>query len=134
MSLNVDQNRYIVTIDGVDYTRYVPMPIKWASLLDERLDEGRMSLKNVPVDLFLPLSKVNIHLVDLEYKITDLTFLVAADEATEVPVGSGRYNHELSLIEETKELEGVLCESLTFTNALGRSYTGAPKAAPVVYE
>lgn len=56
---------------------------------------------------------------------TEKTFemIVASDNALERPVGSGKYNHELYLIELTKLLEGVVCDSLTFTNALGNNYT-----------
>lgn len=134
MSNEIAQNRYKITIDGIDYTKHVPMPVKWSSLLDERLDEGRLSMRNVPVAIFEPLSEVVITLTDKTDEVTTLTFLVSTDESSEIPVGSGRYNHEISLIEETKKLEGIISESLTYTNALGRDYTTDPKAAIVVYE
>lgn len=37
-----------VKIAGLDYTEYVVYPITLNSLLDERLDEGRMTLEQVP--------------------------------------------------------------------------------------
>lgn len=45
-------------------------------------------------------------------------FIVASDNAAEVPVGSGKFSHEIYLIERTKILEGFIGDSLTFTNAL----------------
>jgi hypothetical protein len=118
----IPQNTYIVTIDGTDYTRYIPMPWKWSARLDERLDECRMSMKQCPVPIFEPMSEVKIRLSDKKNGITEMTYIVAADDSTEIPVGSGFYNHELMLIEETKKLEGIIIDSLTFTNSLGRTY------------
>lgn len=129
------QNRYLISIGGVDYTKYVPMPVKWSSLLDERLDEGRISMRHVPVALFPPMTPVVIRLSDttesaekLEYK-HQRVFLISVDDSTEAPVGSGYYSHEISLVEETKELEGIIIEPITYTNDLGRVYTGDPKKA-----
>lgn len=51
------------------------------------------------------------------------TFFVATYKADEKPVGSGYYNHELYLIEETKWLERFLIPATGFVNALGRNYT-----------
>ena len=53
----------------------------------------------------------------------DKTFFVATDKADEKPVGSGYFNHELYLIEETKWLERFLIPATGFVNALGRNYT-----------
>lgn len=131
------QNRYLISIGGVDYTKYVPMPVKWSSLLDERLDEGRISMRHVPVALFPPMTPVVIRLSDttesaekLEYK-HQRVFLISVDDSTEAPVGSGYYSHEISLVEETKELEGIIIEPITYTNDLGRDYSkGIIRAQP----
>lgn len=53
----------------------------------------------------------------------ELLMLIANDRAIETPVGSGRYNHEIYLIEATKITERFIGDSLTFTNALGNSFT-----------
>lgn len=55
-------------------------------------------------------------------------FIVASDNATEKPVGSGKFEHELYLIERTKYLEGFIGDSLTFTNPTSTIY-GAPKSS-----
>lgn len=103
-------------VDGVDYTPNLILPIKWNALLDERLDEGRASLRNTSVSLFRIGAPIAI---TVENKTID--FIVSVDESTEMPVGSGMYNHELSLIEPTKILEGIVVENLTFTNILKHS-------------
>lgn len=112
-----------VLIGGKDYTNNTPFPIKWSSLLDERLDECRISLKYCKAEIFTPLTPVQIILHDQKDRERVLNFVVASDDAQELPVGSGRYNHELMLIEQTKILEGIVVDALTFTNDLGRSYT-----------
>lgn len=126
------QNTYTITIDGEDYTKHIPMPIKWSALLDERLDEGRISLKRTKTELFQPMTDVVIRFTDKKGVVTEKTFIVSLDEATETPVGSGYYNHEISLIEETKKLEGIIIEPITYTNDLGRAYTSG--ARPVTYQ
>ena len=52
----------------------------------------------------------------------ELLMLVANDRAIETPVGSGRYNYEIYLIEATKITERFIGDSLTFTNALGNNF------------
>ena len=49
-------------------------------------------------------------------------FLVANDTSIENPVGSGKYDHEIYFIEQTKYLERFIGDSLTFTNPLGKTY------------
>ena len=115
-----------VTINGIDYTANAALPIKWSGLLDERLDEGRLSLKHVDVDIFPIGSTVSID--------SELDFVVASDEASESPCGGGLFNHELSLIEPTKLLEGIIVETLTFQNSLGRTYTSNQVKVEPVYE
>ncbi len=107
--------QFQILIDGKD-TR-VALPVKWNALLDERLDEGRLSLRHEQAKLYRIGAPVSIKINN-----TQKDFIVSADESTEIPVGSGYYNHELSLIEPTKLLEGIVVESITFTNNLGRTY------------
>ena len=114
--------QFQILIDGND-TR-VALPIKWNALLDERLDEGRLSLRHQQIKLYRIGAPVSITVNN-----TQRDLIISADESTEVPAGSGFYNHELSLIEPTKLLEGIVVESLTFTNNLGRTYVGDPKNA-----
>lgn len=117
-------NKFTVQIGGVDYTHRVPFPIKWSQLLDEQLDEASLMLirtktKNIP-----PLTDVVITMWnEKDPSVTQtLNMLVASDKSDEIPAGSGRYNHEMYLIEQTKYLEGFLCRSQGYVNSLGKTY------------
>ena len=59
-----------------------------------------------------------ITLTNNEQKEYTKYFIVAGDNSIEYPAGSGRYKHDLYLIERTKLLEGIYCSSLTFTNSI----------------
>lgn len=111
-----------ILIDGKDAR--VALPVKWNTLLDERLDESRLSLRNEQTKLYRIGAPVSIRVNN-----TQKDFIISADESKEIPAGSGRYDHELSLIEPTKILEGIIVESLTFTNNLGRTYMNTPVEA-----
>lgn len=118
-----------VTINGVDHTQHTALPIKRNELLDERLDEGRLSLRNTKVKLF-PIGATVVISVD----DASVRFIVGADETTERPAGSGLYDHELSVIEQVKDSEGVVVGALTFTNSLGRTYTDNQVEVEPTYE
>lgn len=140
-------NKYSVTINGVDYSKYAVYPLKWGNLLDERLDEAYVTLKFVPKSLqdgaFRPLSLVKIvisntpdtnqeseqdevfgidqNLNQITHRLTQTTnkrFLVARDTVYNNPIGGNFDTHELYIIEETKFLEAFICDTLTFRNAL----------------
>lgn len=100
------------------------------------LTEFKIEITNKPDCLLTPAQKTAIRANQgLEVTLTELsanaskieethtiTMVVANDRAVEVPVGSGRYNHEIYLIEQTKILERFIGDSLTFTNPLGNNY------------
>ncbi len=150
-----------ITKSFVDYTKYALNPIRHADLFDEQLDEASLTMKQVPAEIFQPLTYVKIThtnisegifsdtylerikkrsdrtttiTVDDNGKVTEtlaLFYVIANDNSIEVPVGSGRYDHTIYLIELTKILEGFIGDSITFTNALGNNYLNA--AANVTY-
>lgn len=139
--------------DGAWVQYRAEFPIKFANLLNEQLDEAEIRLKRVAVQYFKPLTKVRITLINTppakfteadfdriqaraETNVTytynsdktitetkEFLFVVASDNATEICAGSRKYDHSLYLIESTKILEGFICDSITFTNALGQNYT-----------
>ena len=130
----VTTNKISVTIDGADYSKHIVFPVKWNDLLDERLDEARVSLRAIQQEVFQPLLPVTIILKDFEGNTKQLAYVISGDLANELPPGSGLYNHELVLIEQTKILEGFLVDTMTFTNDLGRNYTNAAiKSTPVLF-
>lgn len=127
-------NNFQILIDGADVTRHIPFPIKWNDLLDERLDEARISVKQMKTESYAPLTDVYIKMIDEKGNEVEKYYVVSNDFSYESPPGSKRYDHEIVLIEQTKYLEGFLCDTLTFTNDLGRNYTAnAALVVPDVY-
>lgn len=116
-------NKFQLLIGGKDATKNVPFPIKWNDLLDERLDEARISIKQANTRTFALLTDVYLKAEDSFGNVIERYYLVSNDFSYESPPGSGKYDHEIVLIEQTKYLEGFLCDTLTFTNDLGRNYT-----------
>ena len=101
------------------------MPAKYNDHLDEQLDMATVSVFGVTTEIFKPFCKVSISVTgaqrENEPTITRY-YRLMEDRAEESPVGTGKYRHDLTLIEETKFLEGFLVESLCVTNAGGRNY------------
>ena len=119
------RNNFNVTIDGKDYDKNVVFPIKWSKLLDERLDETRLSVKRIKRNIIPPLTPAIVTMTDKNGQQITLNTVVTTDESGEVPVGKGTYDHEIMCLEETKILEGIVVDALTFTNDLGRNYIKA---------
>ena len=126
-------------------------PLKIVNLLDERLDESQVFLKRIETEYFAPFTAVRITVINspkakynsalrvekraetavqIEYdpntkRITEkltIDYVIANDKSVESPIGSGKFNHELYLIETTKRLEAYVGDSITFTNPLGNNY------------
>lgn len=117
---------YSLTIDGVSIPKSnCIMPAKYNDHLDEQLDMATVSVFGVSTEIFKPFCKVSISAEgaarENEPTITRY-YRLMEDRAEESPVGTGKYRHDLTLIEETKFLEGFLVESLCVTNAGGRNY------------
>lgn len=139
------KNSFAVYIDGINRTSRAVMPLKWADFLDERLDECYLSLRGIKKKNFPPLTPVEIVLSNKLYwhkgeegkeiisapeKRTKY-FIVADDNAGESPLGTGLYDHELYLLEVTKSSERAVVDTITFTNDIGRDFTGnATEVAP----
>ena len=132
------RNEAAVYIDGINRTGKTVVPLKGGDFLDERLDEGVLSLRGVKLPPLPPCTPVEVirkntlyfgH-TDVDTQTVTKQYIVADDTAEEVTPGTGLYNHELSLIELTKALELYIVDTLTYTNAIGRTFTDA--ATPVV--
>lgn len=121
-----------------DYTLWknVAIPVKFGQMLDEQLDYAVVSLSRIKRRIFKPLTRCKLVITTTtEYGGTQsktIEYFVANDDYTETPVGSGVYNHELSLIELTKFLECFPVETLCFTNPNGNDFTRG--ASDVVIE
>lgn len=124
-------NTVAVYINGINLTRYVVMPIKWANFLDEQLDEAVLSLRNCPVRVIHPLTPVEIRITNTvimgsttvsSKSVTKYMIVSDQPDSNENPVGSKRYDHNFGIIEATKLLERTIVDSITYTNDLGRKY------------
>jgi len=125
---------YTVTINGKDYTHKTVFPLKTGNLLDEQLDEANIQLVLCKEDRFDLLSKVKITVKtehnDILSSEKEHYFIIANDRATLMIKDKMLYRHELYLLEETKLLEGLIGDSIVFTNTLGNLYTlNAPFAS-----
>ena len=120
----ISPNKYTITIDGTDYTKYVPFPLKYSRLLDEQLDESSLSLIRTTQEIFPPFTPVVITTWNASAPTLTrtLNMYVATDESVEMPTGSGMYNHEITLVEQTKLLEGIFPRSHGYVNALFAGY------------
>ena len=132
MAINIKNKIYI---NGTSFTSHLVQPIKWGNFLDERLDEMYFTLQSTKHRAFQPMDKVElVSTLTNPYRGKTTTrhkfYLIANDKATEEPVGSGHYTHELYCIELTKMLEMYVVDSLTFTNVIGTDYTKNPPLAP----
>ena len=104
-------------------------PVNIGQRLDERLDEAIINIKGSTLEYIPPTTRIILTTDAGSEQEKDHYFIVANDNSVEVPLGSGKYNHELSLIEATKLLEGIQCQTLTFTNSNGESYGPDDKKA-----
>lgn len=136
-------NKIAVYVDGINLTRYVVQPIKWANLLDEQLDEAVISLRNCPKKVIPPLTPVEIRInseIIMQkgsspiYSKSITKYMIVADQpnSDETPVGSKRYDHDLYIIETTKLLERIVVDSITYTNANSKIFTANPYPMPLI--
>lgn len=97
-------------------------PFSLGELLDERLDEAYLTIYDSPDEHIPRLTEIRATIQNGN-KTKQEYFIVASDTSVELPAGSGKYKHDIYLIERTKLLEGIFCSSLTFTNALPLIYS-----------
>ena len=113
-----------ITIDGVDYTKYLSLPVSLQRTLNDQLDTAMLTLVYMREKLpFRPFTEVS-------YEVDDVvtSYVLAIDNVREI-FGRKRYNHELTLIEETKISERILMEAKAFTQPLVRDYTDGQSLA-----
>lgn len=121
-----NSNVYNQQIDGVSTFTFAK-----SALLDERLDEAYLYLEQSETSSFEPTTEIAILVQDENNNAITYRYVIASDRSQEQPNGSGKYKHEIHLIERTKLLEGIYCSSLTFTNSKGNTYTlNAKKQSP----
>lgn len=102
------------------------MPAKYNTHRDEQLDLASVSLFGVQTEIFPQFCRVSLTITGAQREgeqPIQKYYRLMVDNSTESPNGSGFYKHDLTLIEETKYLEGFMVESLCVTNAGGREYS-----------
>lgn len=117
---------FTVSINGKLYPKAV-FPLKTADLLDEQLDEAYLTMVLCKEEHFDMLSRVQIdaRTKNAYGQITSeksFNYVIANDKSTLTIKDKKLYKHEIYLIEETKLLEGLVGDSIVFTNALGNLY------------
>lgn len=116
-----------VSVDGT-----LSFPLGFANNLDEQLDEAYLTIYGSKEKQFARIELWRIVIVSNESPI-ELFYCLANDESIEYPTGSSTYKHNIYLLEPTKLLEGIYCQTLTFTNELGYSIDGLTKKAEAGY-
>ena len=117
---------YSLTVNGTQISQgNCVMPAKYNEHLDEQLDLASVSVFAVQTEIYPQFCRVSLTITgnqrEGEQPIQKY-YRLMADNSVESPNGSGFYKHDLTLIEETKFLEGFIVESLCVTNAGGREY------------
>nr|DAG44631.1 MAG TPA: hypothetical protein [Caudoviricetes sp.] len=106
-----------IPIDGTPV-----FPFSFGRLLDERLNEAYVTLYNSSTKEFRPTEDIKVVITYADGVTTTQYYIIARDDAKEQTPGKGKYKHQLYLVERTKLLEGIVCQSITFTNARGVDY------------
>lgn len=120
---------YKILIDGVDYTRSCSLPFKEQYCLDESLDNAVLNIKALPFrERIKPYTIVSIKKDDDVYG-----YYVANDNVTEI-VGTNFFNHDLTLIEETKMLEKIIVDTNTITQPYLNDYIKAQRQIAIKYQ
>ena len=104
-------------------------PLNYGDKLDEQLDECYLNTILDTKEEYLPTTEVEIDINDDGAEVVK-NYIVASDNAMECPIGSGKYKHELHLIEPTKLMEGIICQSLAFTNTRQKNNSPSVYAEP----
>lgn len=117
---------FTVSINGKLYPKAV-FPLKTADLLDEQLDEAYLTMVLCKEEHFDMLSRVQIdaRTKNAYGQITSeksFNYVIANDRSVLTIKDKKLYKHEIYLIEETKLLEGLVGDSIVFTNTLGNLY------------
>ncbi len=111
-----------IKIGGVDYTKYVEVPFQDKSVLDESLDMASIRLFYTDKkEEFKPFTLVEL---EVEDDIKKTLKMYIASDVTEEVLSTGKVNHTLVLIEETKSIERLLLTKTT-TNPLVKDFTDA---------
>ena len=122
----IKKNGSFVKLDG-----NAVFPFRWGELLDERLDEAYLNTRRSVTESYTPTTVIKAVLSDGTNEREEY-FALARDGSVRFPNWAQTFKHEMYLIELTKLWEGILCPSMTFTNALKTAYDVARAANKVL--
>lgn len=141
------KNEILIYIDGINFSRYLQFAPKTFDSLDDSLDEGEMELTGVPAG-FGEVLKVGqrIDFIYNTYEVdgngneiagtresTTKYYILEKDNTEESPVNTGALKHNITAVECTKILDGIILPNLTFTNVINKDYSGTGgKVEPTV--
>lgn len=119
-----------IKINGVDYTNKCTMPIQEQKTADDSLDAGYLELISIDKEKpFSPFSSVEINKND-GIKTETENYYIASDESNEM-IKNNKFNHDIVLIEETKEMERYIVNTKTSTNPIVHDYLSNKKKVMV---
>lgn len=127
---------FTTKLNGKPYPKSV-FPLKTGNLLDEQLDEAYLTMVLCKEEHFDMLTRVQIdaRTKNAYGQVTSeksFYYVIANDKSTLTIKDKKLYKHEIYLIEETKLLEGLVGDSIVFTNTLGNKYPLNAPIAPVI--
>lgn len=131
--MNNQVSAYTPNILGQEIDGKITFTFSNSALLDERLNEAYLFIVDSSTPSFEPTTEIEVRVNNFNGTTTERKsyhYIVSSDRSTELPNGSGKYKHEIHLLERTKLLEGIYCSSLTFTNSKGNTYTESAGYAP----
>ena len=126
-------NQVLIYIGGVNYSKYLEFAPKYQNLLDSELDEFEFSLVGIKKERFemgTPLEVVVNVFDDLrKTKETETHYYVVGNaEREKLTTQKKLYKFNMVGVEPTKIAEGIICDTLTFTNPLHRDYASGTEA------
>lgn len=129
---------FTTKLNGKPYPKSV-FPLKTGNLLDEQLDEAYLTMVLCKEEHFDMLTRVQIdaRTKNAYGQVTSeksFYYVIANDKSTLTIKDKKLYKHEIYLIEETKLLEGLVGDSIVFTNTLGNLYLDQAPYSVLVYE
>ena len=114
---------YNYSLNTYESVAFAETPLAYGNLLDERLDEANIVIIS-SVEKYEPMTRVCITITTnvgtASESNTIKYFSIANDNAKRLYPSSTKYEHQLYLVEVTKELEGFICQSITFTSRLNQ--------------
>lgn len=127
-------NQVLIYIGGVNYSKYLEFAPKYQNLLDSELDEFEFSLVGIKKERFemgTPLEVVVNVFDDLrKTKETETHYYVVGNaEREKLTTQKKLYKFNMVGVEPTKIAEGIICDTLTFTNPLHRNYASGTGAS-----